>query len=318
MEDPPPYTLTPNELKSFTDILSSERRVDGRRPHDTRRFHIDFRPNAAIVRLGRTLVSCTNTLAQEAPAAERPSEGRHTIAISSPHSADFAFRTEALSQMRGVLHKTRALDLESLVVRIGELAWSVRSDIVIIDNDGGLLEAMNLALAASLLATKLPGPRGMRPLVLHHLPLAITFGIFEAHLLVADPTAREAAAMRGTVTVFANAQGELCGLFKSGGAPLRQAAVDAAVAQAIGIARTWHAEVMRQMGANAPLLLRKIAGAPRVEEGAKREEEEPRDEQEIAKEVAEEFRSIAKEDDEEQFDDEDEEIDPGLLSFLQQ
>ena len=320
MEDPPAFKITPNQRKSITDILNTERRIDGRRAHDTRKFQIEFSNNSTIVRLGKTLVSCTNTLTQEKPPEERPSEGRHVITISSPYYGDYAFHTEAINQIRNVIHKTRALDLESLVIKIGELIWCLKSEIVILNNDGGLIEAMNLALVTSLLSTKIQGPRGLRPLVLHHLPIAITFGIFEPHLIFTDPNVIEASVMKGSITIFGNALGELCGIYKNGGIPLRQTSINAVIEQAIEIVKIWHVEIMNQMGPNAPQMLKQIIKEePKAPSNEENEEDVNKNDKEIIKEVTEEFKDISKEEsDSEMFDDEGEEIDPGLLSFLQQ
>ncbi|KAH0794400.1 exosome complex component RRP45A isoform X1 [Histomonas meleagridis] len=309
MENPPPFKITPNEMRAMENILQTERRVDGRQPQETRYFRIEFSTNSAVVHLGKTLVTCTTTISQEKPDDDRPSEGRHVISISSPHKLDYSFQADTVYQLRAALHHTRALDLESLVIKIGELVWNLKSDIVIQNNDGGLIEACHLALVSSLLSTKLPGPRGLRAIVIHHLPIAITFGFLEAHLIFVDPTLKESSVLKGFLTIFANAQGEICAIHKNGGLPVRQNVIDIAVDKAFEIVRLWHAELMKQMGPNAPPLLKQI-----ISQKSEEIMETPKTEEEIQREVVEEFQEAAKEED---YEDEDEEVDPSLLSLLQ-
>jgi len=56
------------------------------------------------------------------------------------------------------------------------------------------------------------------PLTLHHLPLPVTFALFEdGDTLAVDPTLKEQAACQGQVTITVNPQGEICALQKADG-----------------------------------------------------------------------------------------------------
>jgi exosome complex component RRP45 len=311
------YGFTSNEKITITSVLKSHFRVDHRRPTQPRPFSVDFSVDSAVVHLGNTLVSCRTLAEQVSPHEDRPSEGMHTIQISSVLRIDDLFRREAIRELKTSLHRTRALDLESLVVRLGELVWSLRSEIVVLNNDGGLLSAMHLALVSSLLSTKLPGPREPRPIVLHHLPLAVTIGYLDNHCLFVDPTGLEATAMRGCVAVFANVSRELCGIYKIGGGPIVSMLVDHFVDVAIDVAADWHRELMRQMGSSAPPMLSNLCGAT-----AEAQREEVGDVAQLETQIRRAMQGKTEsegepEKEEAEEDEEDEEMPPSLLALFQ-
>lgn len=286
---------TINEISSMKQLLETNRRPDCRGALETRNFTIDFSEGAAVVHLGKTLVSCRTTAEQVLPQEDRPSEGFHYLSLSSPNKFENSFQAESLCQIKDALHRTKAIDLESLVIKMGTLVWCLRSEITIIDNDGGLIEAMNLAMLSSLLSLKLPGPRGPRPLIIHHLPFAITFGVYSQHILFADPTFLETAALEGTVTFFANASGHICGMHKNGGFPLPSHIIDHLIDVTLDTVKEWHSRLMDLLGPNAPTMLaslvqkhtsvpskpvEEVVALPQTKEDEKITEEEEEDEDE--------------------------------------
>jgi exosome complex component RRP45 len=251
-------SFTVNELSTVSATLAARQRPDGRFPSSPRRFTLHFSRGACLVTLGSTIVSCRTSLEQVAPHEDRPSEGIHTIVIQSLSRIDESFRRESIRELKAALHRTRALDLESLVVKLGESVWSLRSDLTIVNNDGGLLPAFQLALLGSLMATKLPGPRGPRPVILHHLPIAVSFGYLDSLSWFVDPTAMETAVFQGVVTIFLSITGEVCALYKIGGGGIPPALIDQLLEMGMDIAVAWHREMMEQMGADAPPMLKNL------------------------------------------------------------
>jgi exosome complex component RRP45 len=251
-------SFTVNELSAASATLAVRERPDGRLPFSPRRFTLRFSPSACLVTLGATIVSCRTSPEQAAPHEERPSEGIHTIAIHSLSRLDESFGRESVHELKTALHRTRALDLESLVLKLGESVWALRSDLTIVNNDGGLLPALQLALLGSLMATKLPGPRGLRAVVLHHLPIAVSFGYLDGLSCFVDPTALETAVCQGVVTLFLNVSGEICALYKIGGGGIPPALIEQLLALGMDIAVAWHGEIMEQMGADAPPMLKNL------------------------------------------------------------
>ena len=152
------------------------------------------------------------------------------------------------------LKENHAIDLESLCVQAGRYVWSIRVDVHILDHDGNVLDASLLATTAALQAFRRPevtletntddfqptnhtttsataAPGGLTihpptereplPLTLHHVPIAISLGIFAGGTLVAvDPCQAEEAAAEGTFTAVVHAEGEVCCVEKRGGVPL--------------------------------------------------------------------------------------------------
>lgn len=345
MEGVQSFFITRNEEISMEQLINlSEIRADGRRRMQFRTFDFEFSNNSAIIHFGKTLVSCSTTAEIVTPSEDRPSEGIHVVSMTSPNRMIKTFQTEALVQIRDCLHRTRALDLESLVIKIGEKVWCLKSDIVILNNDGGLFEACNLALIGSLLCTKLPGPRGPRPLVLHHIPIGVTFGYlnrskigsadtrapYPQPLCIADPTYLESAVLHGILNIFVNAQGEICALHKNGGVPLSNFVfptqsdthINIAIEIALKIAKNWHARLMMQLGSSAPSSLANLVTIENLEENEDffghpqqvpvketEEKDEDKTEEQIIQEVQDEFR---KEADLEEI----EEVNPLLLSLF--
>ena len=238
------------------------------------------------------------------------------------------------------MHRTRALDLESLVVKIGEEVWCLKSDIVILNNDGGLYEAANLALIGSLLNTKLPGPRGLRPIVLHHLPIAVTFGFLDftkspkfdrsqpypQPICFTDPTYLETLALDGLLTIYANAQGEICAIHKNGGVSLSafvfptqtDSHINTAISYALEIAKDWHISLMKQMGDSAPPSLANVIPLYGKDHEDYQDNADPNDEEAIKEEVLNEFKREAYKESKEEanIEEEDEDVDPTVLALF--
>ncbi len=59
------------------------------------------------------------------------------------------------------------------------------------------------------------------PLTIHHLPVSVTFGIFDdGNTVVIDPSLKEEAAMQGSATIMVNPSKEVCAVHKAGGVGL--------------------------------------------------------------------------------------------------
>lgn len=247
------WRLTVNEKRFIETALSSGIRIDGRNPFEYRKLSIKFgrEDGSSEVQLGQTHIMgfVTGQLVQ--PYRDRPNEGTLSIFTEFSPMADPSFETGRPSESavelgrivdRG-LRESRAVDMESLCVLAGKLVWAIRIDLHILDNGGNLVDAANIAALASLLTFRRPecslgGEDGLEvivhppeereplPLIIHHLPIAVTFGFFSSEsLLVIDPTHHEEAVMVGKMTATLNANGDVCAIQKPGGEGVLQSVI---------------------------------------------------------------------------------------------
>ncbi|XP_071698724.1 exosome complex component RRP45A-like [Rutidosis leptorrhynchoides] len=247
------FTMTVNEKKYIENALISEIRVDGRRPFDYRNLTIKFgsEDGSSEVQLGQTQVIgfITGQLVQ--PYKDRPNEGTFAIYTEFSPMADPSFEPgrpldSAIELGRIVdrgLRESRAVDTESLCVVAGKLVWSIRIDLIIIDNGGNLVDAANIAALAALLTFRRPectfggddghevivhppDEREPLPLIIHHVPVAVTFAfIGKENTVVIDPTHFEEAVMGGSMTVALNTNGDVCSIQKAGGGGVLQSVI---------------------------------------------------------------------------------------------
>ncbi|XP_045807947.1 exosome complex component RRP45A-like isoform X2 [Trifolium pratense] len=236
--------LTVNEKQFIENALLSELRVDGRGPLEYRKLSIKFGKDdgSAEVQLGETRVMSFVSAQLVQPYKDRPNEGTLSIFTEFSPMADPSFEPgrpgESAVELGRIidrgLRESRAIDTESLCILSAKLVWAIRIDIHILDNAGNLVDAANIAALASLLTFRRPecslgGEDGQQvvvhppevreplPLILHHLPVAVTFGFFSnENLVVLDPTYHEEAVMTGRMTATLNANGDVCAIQKPG------------------------------------------------------------------------------------------------------
>ncbi|KAJ4845981.1 Exosome complex component rrp45b [Turnera subulata] len=203
------------------------------------------------VLLGKTRVMGFVTAQLVQPYRDRPNEGSLSIYTEFSPMADPAFESgrpgESAVELGRVvdrgLRESRAVDTESLCVLAGRLAWAIRIDLHIIDNAGNLVDAANIAALAALLTFRRPectlgGDDGREviihkpeereplPLIIHHLPIAVTFAFFGSEgKMVVDPTHNEEDVVGARMTVTANANGDICAIQKAGGEGVPQSII---------------------------------------------------------------------------------------------
>ncbi|GIL92483.1 hypothetical protein Vretimale_19344 [Volvox reticuliferus] len=133
------------------------------------------------------------------------------------------------------LRLSGAVDQEALCVIAGRKVWVLRVDCRVLDHGGNVLDAAFLSALAALMAFRKPevevgGESGTEivvhppevreplPLTIHHLPVSVTFALFQGgDMLVVDPTVKEAAAASGSCTVVMNPGREVCCVHKADG-----------------------------------------------------------------------------------------------------
>lgn len=247
------WRMTLNEKNFIQTCLLSDLRVDGRRSFDYRRITIKFgrEDGSSEVQLGQTHVMGFVTSQLVQPYRDRPNEGTLAIYTEFSPMADPSFESgrpgESAVEVGRIidrgLRESRAVDTESLCVVAGKLVWSIRIDLHIIDNGGNLVDAANIAALAALstfrrpectlggedgqeVIVHLPEEREPIPLIIHHLPVAVTFGfIGKENTVVIDPTHYEETVMGGRMTATLNTNGDVCAIQKAGGEGVMQSVV---------------------------------------------------------------------------------------------
>ncbi|XP_050140455.1 exosome complex component RRP45A-like isoform X1 [Malus sylvestris] len=244
---------TLNQKKFIETALLADLRADGRRPFDYRNLTIKFGKDegSAEVQLGQTHVMAIVTAQLVQPYRDRPNDGTLSIFTEFSPMADPSFEPgrpgeNAVELGRVIdrgLRESRAVDTESLCVLSGKLVWAIRVDLHILDNGGNLIDAANIAALAALLTFRRPeislggedgqevivhAPEEREPLhlIIHHLPIAVTFAFFSYESsVVIDPTHEEEAFMGGRMTATINANGDVCAIQKAGGEGVLQSVI---------------------------------------------------------------------------------------------
>ncbi|KAF5179117.1 Exosome complex component rrp42 [Thalictrum thalictroides] len=247
------WKMTVNEKKFIETALLSDLRVDGRRPFDYRRLTIKFGKDdgSSEVQLGQTHVMGFVSSQMVQPYRERPNEGTLSIYTEFSPMADPSFEAgrpgESAIELGRIidrgLRESRAVDTESLCVLAGKLVWAIRVDLHILDNGGNLVDAANVAALAALMTFRRPectlgGEDGQEvvihppeendplPLIIHHLPIAVTFAFLgDGNIVVIDPSHNEEAVMGGRMTATLNTNGDICAVQKAGGDGVLQSVI---------------------------------------------------------------------------------------------
>ncbi|XP_073016384.1 exosome complex component RRP45A-like isoform X4 [Primulina eburnea] len=280
--------MTLNEKKFIETALLSDLRIDGRGPFDYRNVAIKFgrEDGSSEVQLGQTHVMGFVTSQLVKPYRDRPNEGTLSIYTEFSPMADPSFEIGrpgvfAVELGRIVDRGLRAVDTESLCVVAGKWVWSVRIDLHILDNGGNLVDAANIAALVALLTFRRPectlggdndqeviihSPevREPLPLIVHHLPVAITFAFIGSEsTVVIDPSNFEEAVMGGKLTVTLNTNGDVCAIQKAGG----DGVIQSVIMQCLRIASVKAADITNKIkkaveSYNTERALRKIKRHP--------------------------------------------------------
>lgn len=209
-------------------LLAGGLRPDFRFVDEPRQLVVEYPPawNAATVRLGETVVTCTVSCDLVRPNENTPKLGmiRCNVAESAnppnfsvPRSATATIDTSTISQSISSLLKGPAgVPLDSLCVKAGIAVWSLRVDVMILNDDGNVHDASVAATAAALRVARRCEvvTRGntayvdrTRPPVelagaLLALPLSVTLSVdAAASCAVVDPSSSDQADTRTTTTV---------------------------------------------------------------------------------------------------------------------
>lgn len=231
-----------NQRDFIRKAIGSAQRIDGRRCDDFRNIKIAIlEAGQCQAQLGKTRVCATVSCEITRPLLHRPTEGSITFATTFPNSglqsnSQTLVEEKICCQMlEKAFRKSQAVDTEGLCIVAGLKVWTVSVDIVVLNNDGNLLDCAALAAITALLHFKRPDvtvtgtditvhPESERvgiPLSIHHIPICTTFGFFhlesssdavgEPNIIhIVDPNIEEEQAITGSMNIFVNSQHEIC------------------------------------------------------------------------------------------------------------
>jgi exosome complex component RRP42 len=204
-------------------LIENDRRIDGRGFDDIRETSIetnfvsDKAEGSARVKLGNTDVLCGIKLNPGTPYPDAPnsgvmSTGAELVPIASPSFEMGRPGEDAIELARVVdrgIRESGMIDLDKLCVIPGELVWMVSIDMHVLNHDGNLLDACNIASVAALNSAYVPKidkdtkevtREKASDLPITKLPLSFTFAKI-AGKIVLDPILDEEFAMDARLTV---------------------------------------------------------------------------------------------------------------------
>jgi len=124
------------------------------------------------------------------------------------------------------IRESKALDLESLVIIPGKLAYVVFVDIYILNHDGNLFDASEYAAISALMNAKFPVVKvkgeeakftgEFKEFPVQDCPVSVTIARVDEALLV-DPTLEEETMATARITITTTKNGKICAIQKSGG-----------------------------------------------------------------------------------------------------
>ncbi|KAL0950364.1 hypothetical protein HGRIS_010330 [Hohenbuehelia grisea] len=219
----------------FERFLSEKIRPDGRdfggwRDVSINVGSISTADGSALVRLGNTTVVCGVKAEIAEPDLDRAEEGFIVPNLDLPAICSPKFKpgppteeAQVLSdRLNDIIASSGMLPLSSLCIHPGRAAWVLYVDATCINYDGNAFDAALIAMVAALKNTRLPAPtydetsgrttcsrKTTVPLQLTRIPLSMSFGVFDATRIIADPTAFEEPLLDATLSVVIDENGEI-------------------------------------------------------------------------------------------------------------
>ncbi len=163
-----------NGLRSYLlGLLEKGKRLDNREILDYRKpLTIEYgisktAEGSAKVKIGDTEILAGVKLEVGTPYPDQPDQGSimvgaELIPLANPEWDPGPPSLQAIELARVVdrgIRESKAIDFKSLCIEEGEKVWNVLIDIVILNDDGGLIDASGLAVLAALKDTKMTGRR---------------------------------------------------------------------------------------------------------------------------------------------------------------
>lgn len=214
----------------ISKLLAKGLRADGRKFEEMRPLEIE--PNfvksaegSARVRLGDTQVVVGVKIDKGEPFPDTPNSGVLTTNAELIPMASETFEGGPPDEVsievarvidRGI-REGHAVDLSKMVIEPGKEVWIMFVDVHVLDYDGNLFDAANIAANVAFKTAIIRGSKGGlgedKPLPVLHQPISITAVKIDGKILV-DPTHDEERVADARLTVATIENGNLCAMQK--------------------------------------------------------------------------------------------------------
>lgn len=250
---------TAQPIEYYKQFIKENIRPDGRRLGEFRKVFLNIgsintADGSALVRLGETMVVCGIKAELADPSVEEEEQGYFVPNVELPPLCSSEIlpgpptaSAQVLSQqVLECVKNSGVIDLKELCLAPKKLCWVIYADIVCVSHDGNLFDAIMVSLLAALRNTKLPlvtideeseeviaSNTDTFELKLHDNPVSTTISLFDARVLLVDPTREEEDLSRGTITVVCGDNEQLVSIYKPGGIPVSDDTIRACVHYAV-------------------------------------------------------------------------------------
>lgn len=214
----------------ISKLLAKGARADGRQLDELRPLTIETgfigsAEGSARVTLGETQVVVGVKLILGAPFPDTPNTGVLTTNAELIPMASDTFESgppdqESIEVARVVdrgIREGHAVDMTKLCIEPGKEVWIMFVDVHVLDYDGNLFDAANIAANAALKTAIVPAKRAGKgedyPLPVLHQPISITAVKIDGKILL-DPTHDEERVADARLTVATIETGNLCAMQK--------------------------------------------------------------------------------------------------------
>lgn len=225
------------ERDHVVSLLDHNKRSDARAFDEYRKItiipdYIQKAEGSAIVKLGQTKVIVGVKAQLGEPYPDTPNSGVVTtsvelIPIASPIFESGPPRERAIELARVTdrpIRESGAVNLEGLAVIPGKKVWILFIDIYILDHDGNLFDACELAAITALKNTRIPEIEvvekedgseeikyldSTRPLQMKHEPISCTFSKIGDNIII-DPALDEELVEDARLTLSFTEEGKIC------------------------------------------------------------------------------------------------------------
>ena len=163
------YTIPNLQKDKIRELLSEDKRLDGRSSKDYREIVVEIEANpvsasSVKVKFGKTEVYAGVHLAVTTPYPDSPNAGTFmtTAELHPMASQQFDIGRPGITAIelarvidRGI-RESGFIDFKKLCIKEGEKVWQVFVDIIAINDDGNLLDVAGLAALIALGNAKMP------------------------------------------------------------------------------------------------------------------------------------------------------------------